>query len=127
MIDHGNASDEDFIILKRADHDLPESKELVEHDIEDLSKRKLKLSRTKRMVAKCGQLGHKLIFDDDRNAHGVYEMVDPQEFYKHAIDSVKEAGRKFAEEEKGKLMEEDVVDKELAKEKNESARSARKG
>ena len=45
MIDHGNASDEDFIILKCADHDLPESKELVEHDIKDLSKRKLKLSR----------------------------------------------------------------------------------
>ena len=44
-------------------------------------------------------------------------MVDPQEFYKHAIDSVKEAGRKFAEKEKRKLMEEDVVDKELAKEK----------
>ena len=59
---------------------LPESKELVEHDIEDLSKRKLKLSRTKRMVAKYGQFEHKLIFDDDGNAHEVYEMVDRRSF-----------------------------------------------
>ena len=109
MVDHGDASDEDFITLKRADHDLPESK--------DLSKRKLKLSRTKHMIAKYGQLGHKLIFDDYGNAHEVYEMADPQEFYKHGIDSVKEAGRKFIEGEKGKLMEEDVLDEELVKEK----------
>jgi len=126
MIDHGDASDEDFITLKRADHDLSESKEHVEHDVEDLSKRKLKLSRTKRMVAKYGQLGQKLIFDDDGNAHEVYEMVDPQEFYKHGIDSVKEAGRKFAEGEKGKLKEADAVDKEVAKEKEKEKKRKRK-
>ncbi|KAL4072192.1 DEAD-domain-containing protein [Scleroderma citrinum] len=126
MIDHDDASDEEFITLKRADHDLLDSKEHVEYDIEDLSKRKLKLSRTKRMVAKYGQLGQKLIFDDDGNAHEVYEMVDPQEFYKHGVDSVKEAGRKFAEGEQGNMKEADVLDKRIAKDKKQEKKRKRK-
>ncbi|KAG6333472.1 hypothetical protein ID866_5621 [Astraeus odoratus] len=127
MVEHdGDGSDEDFITLKRADHDLPDAKEHMELDVEDMSKRKLKLSRTKRMVAKYGQLGQKLVFDDDGNPHEVYEMVDPEEFYQHGMDTVKEAGRKFAEGEQGKLKEADVVDKQLAKEKKQEKKRKRK-
>ncbi|KAI6112360.1 DEAD-domain-containing protein [Pisolithus croceorrhizus] len=126
MVDHEDSGDEDFITLKRAAHDLPDSKEAVGIDVEDLSKRKLKLSRTKRMVAKYGQLGQKLIFDEDGNPHEVYEMVEPGEFYKHGSDSVKEAGRKFAEGERGRLKEADVLDKQLAKEKRQEKKRRRK-
>ena len=127
MVDHGDASNEEFITLKRADHDLPESKE-QEYDAEDLSKRKLKLSRTKRMAAKYGQLGKKLVFDDDGNAHEMYKMVDPQEFYIHGMDSIKEAGRKFAEGEKGRLTSwTRKWPRRKRKRKGVSVRSARKG
>lgn len=126
MVDHEDSGDEDFITLKRADHDLPGSKEAVGIEFEDLSKRKLKLSRTKRMVAKYGQLGQKLIFDEDGNPHEVYEMVGPEEFYKHGSDSVREAGRKFAEGERGRLKEADVLDKQLAKEKRQEKKRKRK-
>ncbi|KAI6038586.1 DEAD-domain-containing protein [Pisolithus marmoratus] len=126
MVDHDDSGDEDFITLKRADHDLPNSKEAVEIDVEDLSKRKLKLSRTKRMIAKYGQLGQKLIFDEEGNPHEVYEMVKPEEFYKHGSDSVREAGRKFAEGERGRLKEADVLDKQLAKEKRQEKKRKRK-
>ncbi|KAF8452452.1 P-loop containing nucleoside triphosphate hydrolase protein [Boletus edulis BED1] len=127
LIDHGDAGEkeEDFITLKRADHDLdlPAS---TEPDVEDLSKRKLKLSRTKRMVAKCSQMGHKLVFDDEGNPHEVYEMVNPDEFYKHGTEAVKEAGRTFAEGEKGKLNSVDVIDKQEVKEKKEEKKRKRK-
>ncbi|KAF9224850.1 DEAD-domain-containing protein [Gyrodon lividus] len=128
LIDHGDAADDDddFITLKRADHDLPTSNDLPDPDAENLSKRKLKLSKTKRMVAKYGQLGHKLIFDDEGNPHEVYEMVDAEEFYKHGMTSVKEAGRVFAEGEKGKLKDADVIDKQEAKEKKKEKKRKRK-
>ncbi|KIJ63585.1 hypothetical protein HYDPIDRAFT_29379 [Hydnomerulius pinastri MD-312] len=128
LIDHGDAADDDddFITLKRADHDLPNSNDHEDPDAENLSKRKLKLSKTKRAIAKYGQLGHKLIFDDEGNPHEIYEMVDPEEFYKHGVESVKEAGRTFAEGEKGKLQTADVVDKQEAKEKKKEKKRKRK-
>ncbi|KAI6015035.1 DEAD-domain-containing protein [Pisolithus orientalis] len=126
MVDHEDSGDEGFITLKRADHDLPDSKEADGIDVEDLSKRKLKLSRTKRMIAKYGQLGQKLIFDDDGNPHEVYEMVPAEEFYKHGSDSVREAGRTFAEGERGRLKEADVLDKQLAKEKKQEKKRKHK-
>lgn len=129
LIDHGDAGDEDedFITLKRADHDLdlPASIE-PDPEVENLSKRKLKLSRTKRTIAKYGQLGHKLVFDDEGNPHEMYEMVSPEEFYKHGAEAVKEAGRTFAEGEKGKLKGADVVDKQEAKEKKKEKKRKRK-
>ena len=129
LIDHGNLGDEeeDFITLKRADHDLdlPTSSAL-DLDIENLSNRKMKLSRTKRMVAKYGQLNHKLIFDGEGNPHEVYEMANPDEFYKHGAEAVKEAGRAFAEGEKGKMKSADVADKQEAKEKKKEKKRKRK-
>ncbi|KAH7882996.1 DEAD-domain-containing protein [Phlebopus sp. FC_14] len=125
LVDRGEAvDDEDFITLKRADHDVPTSNDLL--DIENLSKRKLKLSKTKRMVAKYRQLGRKLLFDNDGNPHEVYEMIDPQEFYKHGPASVKEAGRVFVEGEKGKLKEADVIDRQEAREKKREKKRKRK-
>lgn len=129
LIDHEDAGEdeEDFITLKRANHDLdlPVSNE-PDSDVENMSKRKLKLSRTKRTIAKYGQLGHKLVFDDEGNPHEVYEMVNPEEFYKHGAEVVKEAGRAFAEGEKGKLRSADVIDKHEAKEKKKEKKRKRK-
>ncbi|KAF9238937.1 DEAD-domain-containing protein [Melanogaster broomeanus] len=101
LIDHGDAADdedEDFITLKRADHDLPGSNDLSDPDAENIS----------------------------GNPHEVYEMVNPEEFYKHGMTSVKEAGRVFAEGEKGKLKHADVVDKQEAKEKKKEKKRKRK-
>ena len=129
LIDHGDAGDdeEDFITLKRANHDLDLSASTdPDPDVANLSKRKLKLSRTKRMTAKFGQLGHKLVFDDDGNPHEVYEMVNPDEFYKHGADAVKEAGRAFTQGEQGKMKSADVLDKHEAKEKKKEKKRKRK-
>ncbi|KAG9313761.1 hypothetical protein JVU11DRAFT_6120 [Chiua virens] len=117
LVDHGDTGDEeeDFITLKRADHDLEPSMHEIDPDVENLSNRKFKLSRTKRMVAKYGQLGHKLVFDDDGNPHEVM-----------ARNAVKAAGRAFAEGEKGKLKSADVVDKQEAKEKKKEKKRKRK-
>ncbi|KAG2359891.1 DEAD-domain-containing protein [Suillus spraguei] len=126
LVDHGDAfdDDEDFITLKRSNHDLPDTD--ANPEIDNLSKRKLKLSRTKRAVAKYGQLGHKLIFDDEGNPHEIYEMVDPAEFYKGGLEGAKEAGKAFVEGEKDKLKGADVVDKMEAKDKKREKKRKRK-
>jgi len=61
----------------------------MDPDIKNLSKRKLKLSRTKRTLAEVSCLGQKLIFDDDGNPHELYEIVNSGEFYRHGSEAVK--------------------------------------
>lgn len=125
LIDHdsddANDSDDDFITLKRADHELNEE-ELPEHDF--TSKRKQKLATSKKAIGKYGAKGHKLVFDEDGVAHEIYEMKTTEEVFKEA--DVKEVGRQFMEAERGRLREADVEDKAVAKEKRQEKKRKRK-
>ena len=126
LVDHsGLDEDDDFITLKRADHDLPLDPSPKEH-VANLSKRKQKLSKSKLAILKYGDLGKKLIFDDEGKPHEVYEMADAEELFKGGVATAKEAGRKFAEEEKGKMRVADEDDKREAKEKKRERKRKRK-
>ncbi|EKM57131.1 uncharacterized protein PHACADRAFT_119388 [Phanerochaete carnosa HHB-10118-sp] len=115
-------SDGDFITLKRADHELNEE-ELPEHEF--TSKRKQRLALSKKALAQRGSKGSKLVFDEDGRAHEVYEMKSAEEVF-HGEDDVREAGKRFAEEERGKLREADVIDRVAAKEKKKEKKRKRK-
>ena len=120
--DDGSGSDDDFITLKRADHALDEAA-LPEHAT--VSKRKQKMALSKKALAKSGPKGHKLVFDDEGRPHEVYEMKTAEEVFK-GDDDVREAGRRFADDERGKLREADVFDREVAKEKKKEKKRKRK-
>lgn len=126
LIDHEPDHDDgdDFITLKRANHDLPDSGPL---DSSDLSKRKLKMGNAKRAIAKNG-LGKKLVFDEEGNPHELYEMADPEDWYKEkgGLEGVKAEGKKFAEGERGRMRVADAVDKEEAREKKREKKRKRK-
>ncbi|GJE93447.1 DEAD/DEAH box helicase [Phanerochaete sordida] len=123
LVDHSDAgdSDDDFITLKRADHAL-EDMELPEHEV--TSKRKQRLALSKKALAARGPTNSKLVFDDDGQAHEIYELQTAEEAF--AGDDVHAAGRRFAEEERGKLREADVVDRAVAKEKKKEKKRKRK-
>ncbi|EED79339.1 predicted protein [Postia placenta Mad-698-R] len=126
LVDHSADradSDDDFITLKRADHELPGDDALPASDF--ISKRKQKMALSKKALAKSAPRGEKLVFDDEGNPHKVYEMKTAEEVFKGAED-VKEAGRKFAEGERGKLKQADVADKAEAKEKKREKKRKRK-
>ncbi|CAL1710035.1 unnamed protein product [Somion occarium] len=128
LIDHsadiGQGDDEDdFITLKRADHELNELGSIL--DSEHLSKRKQRLALSKKAISKGGPKGHKLIFDEEGKPHELYEMKAVEEVFKDN-EHVKEAGKKFAESERSKLKELDVIDKEEAKEKKREKKRKRK-
>ncbi|EJD01805.1 DEAD-domain-containing protein [Fomitiporia mediterranea MF3/22] len=119
-VDTAADDEDDFITLKRADHDLPFALPISASH----SKRKLKMGQSKKAMAKYHGHGEKLLFDDEGNAHQVYEMHDVDEEFKD--QDIAEAARDFAAGERGRMKEADVQDKELAREKKKEKKRKRK-
>jgi ATP-dependent RNA helicase DDX10/DBP4 len=113
--------DEDFFSLKRIDHALDDGAGSPQTNA--VSKRQIKIGESKKAMAKYQSKGTKLVFDDDGEAHQLYEVKDDEEFRK---GDVREAGRQFVEQERGKLKDADVVDKELARDKRKEKKRKRK-
>ena len=89
-----------------------------------MSKRKQRRTNSKKSLAKIApKFAKKVIFDEDGEAHDAYAMADDEEFRK---GDVKEAVRRFAEAEREKLKEADIVDKQVAKEKKMEKKRKRK-
>jgi len=129
LIDHstddilGDAEDDDdFITLQRVDHDLegPAAEPLP---LEPVSKRKLKESKSKKAMLKYKEFGKKIIFDDEGRPHELYEMRDDKAFREA---NPLEVGREFAEKERNKLKELDILDKEEARDKKREKKRKRK-
>jgi ATP-dependent RNA helicase DDX10/DBP4 len=112
----GDNDDDDFFSLKRADHDLPT--DLTAHS--DLSKRKIRMMKSKKALAKAGPRGTKLVFDEDGQAHELYEFKDVND-----VD-VQGDGAEFMRKEIGKMQRADVDDKAVAKEKKREKKRKRK-
>lgn len=142
--DSGSDSDDDFITLKRADHDLDDPPSNVdpnrnpinsithttsfEQDLKaNLSKRKQKMGKAKRAIA-TGGVNTKLIFDDEGKAHQLYELEDGEKWFEErgGLVGAQEEGRKFAEGERTKMKVADVVDREEAREKKREKKRKRK-
>jgi ATP-dependent RNA helicase DDX10/DBP4 len=145
LISHEDAddADDDFITLKRANHDLDDVDSLhqvpsrpfngiyattFEQDVTaNLSKRKLKMGKAKRTIA-IGGINTKLVFDDEGKAHQLYELEDGEKWFEErgGLLGAQEEGRKFAEGERTKMKVADVVDREEAREKKREKKRKRK-
>ncbi|TRM66911.1 P-loop containing nucleoside triphosphate hydrolase protein [Schizophyllum amplum] len=131
--DDAGSDEDDFITLKRADHDLPDAddglpKTFAQATAENLSaKKKAKMSKTGRAFAENG-LGRKLVFDDEGNAHELYELNDADEWVqaKGGLEGAIREGARFAEDERERMREADAVDREEAKEKKKEKKRKRK-
>ncbi|KAA1121232.1 ATP-dependent RNA helicase dbp4 [Puccinia graminis f. sp. tritici] len=120
----GDEEEDDFIQLKRADHDL-DAAEAAIPDSAYLSKRKLKQATSKKAVAMSGiGLGKKVIFDDEGEAHQAYKILQEEEYKKnHDVGSeIKD----FVTREKDKVQQADQTDKLVAKNKRAEKKRKRK-
>lgn len=88
------------------------------------SKRREKLLKSKKKLLKFKESGTKLVFDDEGNAHQIYELEDEDAF--KAKGTAEEQRQKFLEEEAQRVRESDLLDKALAKEKKRQKREKRK-
>jgi ATP-dependent RNA helicase DDX10/DBP4 len=114
----GEDPEDEFFALKRIDHDLPAASDQLVHS--DLSKRKIRMLKSKKAMAKSGPQGHKLVFDDEGQAHEIYEFKEWREGTDH------EDGKQFIAKEIGRMRQADVHDKEEAKEKKREKKRKRK-
>ena len=130
LIDHASdasGSDEDFITLKRADHDLPSTSGTL-HVEENTSNRRLRAMKSKKGQLKHGGMPTHLIFDDDGVAHEALEMKAVEEIFGagDAKGVALEAGRSFEETERMKMSEVDRRDKAEARERRKEKKRKRK-
>src|SRR6266404_552280 len=130
LVDHsaeGEDEDEDFITLKRADHDLPSTLATLPVE-ENTSNRRQRAIISKKGKVKYGNLPTRLVFDDDGVAHQVLEMKAVEEVFGKGDtkNAVLEAGRVFGEKERMKMGEVDKRDKAEAKEKRKEKKRKRK-
>lgn len=88
------------------------------------SKRREKLLKSKKKLLQFKGHGQKLVFDDDGNAHPIYELIDEDEF--QAQGPVEELRRQFVEGEMEKVAEADYQDKAMARQKRKEKRERRK-
>jgi ATP-dependent RNA helicase DDX10/DBP4 len=88
------------------------------------SKRREKLLQSKKKLTKLKDKGSKLVFDDDGNAHEMYELEDEADF-RHRGEAEMQR-KQFVEAEVKRVQEADVRDKALAKEKKRAKIAKRK-
>jgi ATP-dependent RNA helicase DDX10/DBP4 len=130
LVDHGAEAldeDEDFITLKRADHDLPSTLAALPVE-ENTSNRRRRALVSKKGQIKYSGLPTRLVFDDDGVAHQVLEMKEVEEVFGKGDpkNAALEAGRAFGEKERTKISEVDKKDKAEAKEKRKEKKRKRK-
>ena len=88
------------------------------------SHRREKLLKSKKKLLKYMDKPSKLVFDDDGNAHPIYELQGEDDFQQEGPAEV--LRQKFVEQEADKVREADVEDKELAKKRKKEKRDKRK-
>ncbi|KAM0250121.1 hypothetical protein ACHAP5_002438 [Fusarium lateritium] len=88
------------------------------------SKRREKALKSKKKMLKFKGNPSKVVFDEDGNAHEIYELKDEDDFMGEG--PAEEQRRKFVEDETSRVREADVDDKALAKQKRREKREKRK-
>jgi ATP-dependent RNA helicase DDX10/DBP4 len=88
------------------------------------SKRREKLLTSKKKLAALKGRGTKLVYDDDGEAHAVYELQDEDKF--RAEGPAETQRRTFLKKEEQKAKSADVEDRELAKQKKREKKEKRK-
>ncbi|KAJ5924576.1 ATP-dependent RNA helicase dbp4 [Penicillium verhagenii] len=88
------------------------------------SKRREKLLKSKKKLLKFKGKGTKLVYDEEGNAHEVYEMEDEETFA--ARGDAKAQRERFVAEETERTRRADIDDKEVVREKKREKKEKRK-
>lgn len=133
------AGDKDLDVKSSSDEDEEEEQQGNQQGRKDLktvhvdgrdeplvidSKRREKLLKSKKQLLKYKGKGTKLVYDDEGNAHEIYEMEGEKDF--QARGDAKAQQAKFLAEEGERTRQADVEDKEQAKQKKREKKEKRK-
>lgn len=122
--DDADEEDEEFIQLKRVDHELDQAEAAIP-DSAYLSKRKLKMATSKKAIAMAGiGAGKKIVFDDEGEAHDAYKIVGEEEF--RESHDVNHEIKAFVERESQKIKQADKLDRLIEKDKKAEKKRKRR-
>lgn len=113
--------DDDFLTVKKKDSDI-KMNDLPELAV-NTSKRASKLALSKKKTAMKQSKGTKMVFDDDGEMHPAYELDNEDDFKAQDPNLQKE---QFLTAEKERMLDEDEVDKGVAKQKKQEKKRRRK-
>ncbi|CCD23892.1 RNA-dependent ATPase HCA4 NDAI_0C02320 [Naumovozyma dairenensis CBS 421] len=113
--------DEDFMTVKRQDHQLNEE-ELPALTVPTSNRGQKKALSKKASLSTKGN-ATKLVFDDDGEAHPVYELEGEEDFQKKG--SAEAQKKDFLSKESDVMAEVDTGDKQVAKEKRQEKKRKR--
>lgn len=117
--------EDDFLTVKRANHALDDDEEGNDENVADnISKRKLKAGTSKKAAAAQRGQGEKLTFDDEGEAHALYEMQTEEDFAK--AGSAAQQSQQFLEKQRAALQEQDVGDRERQRDRKREKKRKRK-
>ncbi|KAL4972153.1 ATP-dependent RNA helicase dbp4 [Aspergillus desertorum] len=123
-----SASDSDISDTDAEDNKAKKDPKVVKISDKDTlvidSKRREKLLKSKKKLLKFKGKGTKLVYDDEGNAHELYEMQDEEAF--KARGDAKEQQARFLAEEAARTQRADVEDKAIAKQKRREKKEKRK-
>ena len=88
------------------------------------SKRREKLLKSKKKLLKFKESGKKLVYDEDGNAHEIYELEDEDKFISRGPADAQKL--KFLQEEQQRLQTADAADKAAAKVRRKEKKAKRK-
>lgn len=88
------------------------------------SKRREKALKSKKKMLKFKGNPTKMVYDEDGNAHAVYELTNEDDFKEQG--AAEDQRQRFVEEEAAKVKEADVDDKQLVKERKREKKAKRK-
>ncbi|KAL9121904.1 MAG: hypothetical protein Q9187_001546 [Circinaria calcarea] len=126
---NGNAGDgEDFLRVKRRLSEASDVGDLSGNSataVPAVSKDALPIPSKRREAKKAMKgKGTKLVYDDDGNAHQVYELQDEGQFQKQG--SADQQRARFLHEERMRVEAADLLDKQMAKDKKRERKAKRK-
>ncbi|KAK6082541.1 DEAD/DEAH box helicase [Seiridium cupressi] len=130
--------DDDFFGVKRVlnndeldsvaqDTEKPLGKVIPIHGGQELvidSKRREKLIKSKKQMLKYKGSGTRVVFDDDGEAHQLYELQGEDDFQREG--SAEAQRQKFVQAEADRVRQADVDDKQVAKERRQEKKIKRK-
>lgn len=118
-----NDSDEEFMSVKRKDHALENGEVPAIDSSEPVSKRSAKRALSKKLSLKDKPNPTKLVFDDEGEAHPIYEFQDEEDF--RAAGDADTQKAEFLSKEREAMQQHDVEDKALAREKRQEKKRKR--
>lgn len=112
--------DDDVFTLKRRDHDVDDD---VEDRVGEMSKRKQRQLLSKKQISKMASKGTRLLFDEQGEAHPLYEMENESDFERRG--AARDQIESYVLDQKRAMSTADTTDKQAVKEKRRELKQRR--